>query len=316
MRALVIGADGFVGRWLVKHLAEAGDEVLAIVGQDSTIPLAVACHQVDVRDQDSVASLISKANPGALYYLAGVSEPNAREDIRRAVGVAVIGLLNVMTACAELGTRPRLLIVGSAHMYKSAQSEPIREESPIGGPSVYGATKAAAEVAAFAIAEQLGVDVIAVRPFNHVGPGQSPAFVVPALARQVASIAAGLSPAVIHAGSLDSERDFTDVRDVVRAYRLLVELGEPQTAYNVASGRAVSIRSVLDHLLRLGDMEVLVESDSSLLRPNEPLRSVGDASRLQRRTGWQREIDLVQSLREVLVEAQEDIAASVSRDAK
>jgi GDP-4-dehydro-6-deoxy-D-mannose reductase len=199
-------------------------------------------------------------------------------------------------------------------MYIDTQTEPIREDAPIGGRSVYGATKAAAEMAAFAIGEQLGVDIVAARPFNHIGPGQSGAFVVPNFARQVASIAAGAVPAVIRAGSLAPERDFTDVRDVVRAYRMLVEGGEPQTAYNVASGRAVSIKQLLDQLVEIADIKVHVQTDPSLVRTDEPDRMVGDASRLNARTGWQPTIDLRKSLHDVYVEAKRAQSSSPGID--
>jgi GDP-4-dehydro-6-deoxy-D-mannose reductase len=310
MRALVIGADGFVGRWLVRHLADTGDEVHALVGRHFRPPLAMAAsvESVDVRDAPRLIASIRSARPGAVYYLAGVSQPTERENLELALAISVGGALTTLAACAELAEPARLLLVGSSHMYADpASDEPIREDARLGNTSIYGGAKAAAEAAALALANSAGVEVIAARPFNHIGPGQSTAFVVPALAEQVARISAGISRPEIRAGSLTARRDFTDVRDVVRAYRLLVEKGLPQTPYNIGSGEAVSIREVLDHLLGLGGVTAAVETDEALLRPTEAPAMVADASRLRAATGWRPVISLQESLRDVLNNALERI---------
>lgn len=306
MRALVLGADGFVGRWLVRHLAGAGDEVHAVVGARYQAPLsgATGVHQADVRNKAAVAEAVQASLPSAIYYLAGVSQPGQRENLTLALEISVMPPLHLLAAAAELPQPARLLMVGSSHMYTNPDSDlPLDEDAPVGGRTVYGATKAAAEAAAFAVGRAAGVDVIGARPFNHIGPGQTTAFVVPALAGQVAEIAAGLRDGVIRAGSLQARRDFTDVRDVVRAYRLLMEMGEAGTAYNIGSGHAVSIRDVLDRLLAMAGVAATIATDASLLRPNEPPAMVADASRLSRTTGWRPEITLEDSLRDVLNEA-------------
>ena len=310
MRALVIGANGFVGRWLVRHLADAGDEVHGLVGRPFQPPLRFASSvaAVDVRDAPAVAVEIRAFRPAAVYYLAGISQPAERENLELALAISVTGALMTLAACAALDAPARLLLVGSSHMYANPASDsPIAEDSPLGSHTVYGSSKAAAEAAAMAIADTAGVEVIATRPFNHIGPGQSTAFVVPALADQVARISAGLNEPEIRAGSLKARRDFTDVRDVVRAYRLLVQMGAPGTAYNIGSGHAVSIREVLDRLLRLGNVKATVSTDETLLRPFEPPAMVADASRLQAATGWEPSISLDESLRDVLNDALERI---------
>jgi GDP-4-dehydro-6-deoxy-D-mannose reductase len=310
MRALVIGADGFVGRWLVRHLADAGDEVHGLVGRrfQPPLPSASSVAAVDVRDAAAVRAEIRGFGPEAVYYLAGVSQPTERENLDLALDISVTGALTALSACAALDAPARLLLVGSSHMYADPASDaPIAEDSPLGSRTVYGASKAAAEAAALAIADSAGVEVIATRPFNHIGPGQSTAFVVPALADQVARITARLSEPEVRAGSLRARRDFTDVRDVVRAYRLLVEQGAPGTAYNIGSGHAVSIREVLDRLLRLGNVKATVSTDEKLLRPSEPPAMVADASRLKAATGWEPSISLDESLRDVLNDALERI---------
>lgn len=308
VRALIVGADGFVGRWLVQHLVESGDEVHGLVGRHFRPPLhgAVSTQQVDVRDASAVADAVREARPRAVYYLAGVSQPKDRDNLEIAVGVSVVGSLNVLTASASLATPPRILMVGSSHMYASPKDDlPISEDAPLGASSVYGATKAAAEAATLAVATSVGVYVVAARPFNHIGPGQTTSFVVPALAEQIARIAAGASPPNIRAGSLEARRDFTDVRDVVRAYRLMVEKGTAGTAYNIGSGHAISIRDILGRMLAMAGVQAAVSTDDSLLRPAEPMAMVADASRLRRQTGWQPEVGLDQSLRDVVNEALE-----------
>lgn len=310
MRALVIGADGFVGRWLVRHLAKAGDEVHGIVGRRFRPPLAAAtsADAVDVRDAPALGDAIRRIAPEAVYYLAGVSEPTQRENLELALAISVGGALTTLAACSGLEAPARLLLVGSSHMYANpSNDEPIGEDAPLASTTVYGATKLAAEAAAMAVAASAGVEVIGVRPFNHIGPGQSPAFVVPALAEQVAAIAAGSARPEIRAGSLVARRDFTDVRDVVRAYRLLVEEGRAGWSYNIGSGQAVSIREVLDSLLGLAGVEAKVTTDESLLRPSEPPAMVADASRVREATGWQPRIPLDESLRDVLNEALERV---------
>lgn len=307
MRALVIGADGFVGRWLLRHLADAGDEVTAAVGPrygGQALPNQSEPHPIDVKDALGLRELIATSDPEAIYYLAGVSQAGQRDDIHVALSVSVRGALNTFDAASRLGGRVRLLHVGTSHMYgPPAHAGPISDDAPLRPRTVYGAAKAAAEAALAHLAPHSNVELIAIRAFNHAGPGQAEGFVVQALAQQVAeAVAEGRDGSVIRAGNVDVRRDITDVRDVVRAYRLLALEGRPQTAYNVASGQAVSIRDLAGVLGEVAGIEVEVESDASLVRSGDAAVVVGDSTRLTELTGWRPKIPLRDTLRDVLAD--------------
>lgn len=306
MRALVIGADGFAGRWLLRHLAESNDEVTAAVGpryRGAALPAGVEPHPLDVRDADGVRSLVAKTLPEAIYYLAGVSQPGAREDAATAIGVSVVGAAHVLAAAAGLGGSPRLLHVGSSHVYGYPKDDrPISESAPLRPQGVYGAAKAATESMLLRLAPAVGVDVIGIRAFNHVGPGQAADFVVPSLAVRIAGVSGGERNPTIPVGNPDVRRDFTDVRDVVRAYRLLAERGRPGEVYNVASGRAVRIGDVVALLAEIADVEVEVAVDPTLVRPDDAAIVIGDAGKLRAETGWRPQIPLRHTLVDVLAE--------------
>lgn len=313
MRALVIGADGFAGRWLLRHLLESGDEVTAAVGPrygGHALPGGLEAHPVDVRDAEAVRAVVATSGPEVIYYLAGVSRAGPRDDLRLALDVSVKGALNVLAGAADLGRRVRLLHVGSSHMYAPpADEKPIPESAPIAPPSIYGAAKAAAEASLLYLAPAAGVDVIAIRAFNHIGPGQAHGFVVPSLARQVIGIRLGEQGPTIRAGNLDARRDFTDVRDVARAYRLASLHGTAGETYNVASGRVVRIREVLDILLGIASVRAEVTIDSRLSRSGEDSATlVGDAGKLMRAVGWRPERSLETTLRDVLGALAESVA--------
>lgn len=305
MRALVIGADGFAGRWLLRHLLESGDEVVAAVGpryHDEAMPSELRPVRLDVRDAATTRDVVTEARPDVTYYLAGVSRAGARDDLDLAIGISVQGALNVLGALAGLDRPSRIIHIGSSHMYATPADEtPVTEDAPIRPSTVYGAAKAAAESALLHLSASAGVEAIAIRAFNHIGPGQAPGFVVSSLSEQVSRIARSEQKPVIEVGNVESRRDFTDVRDVVRAYRLAAVMGVPGEAYNVASGRAVSVQTVLDHLVRTSGVTVEVAADPQRTRSGEsPHALVGDSSKLARLTGWQPQVSLKQTLADVM----------------
>jgi GDP-4-dehydro-6-deoxy-D-mannose reductase len=177
---------------------------------------------------------------------------------------------------------------------------PLRETAPLRPSNAYSASKAAAEVIALQYARSGALSVVATRSFNHTGPGQRTAFAAPAFARQIADISRGRQPAVLQVGNLASRRDFSDVRDVVRAYRLLVERGRPGDVYNVCSGRSVSMREIVDDLIRIAGVEIEIKIDPARLRPVDTPDIVGDNSLLRRDTGWQPLIPLRTTLEDLL----------------
>jgi GDP-4-dehydro-6-deoxy-D-mannose reductase len=291
VRAFVTGGHGFVGRWLCAHLEDAGDEVIA--------PHA---DEVDVTDPDAVAAAFADARPDAVYHLAGIA--SVAESWRDPHGVFAVnagGTLAVLTAAKGLAPRPRVLLVGSSEVYGSVPAEalPIGEDAPLRPVTPYAAGKAAAELLGVQAFLGWDVPVVRARPFNHIGPGQSPDFVVSAFARRIAE-AERSGASTLTVGNLGARRDFTDVRDVVRAYRLLVERGEPGEAYNVCSGRDVAVEELVHRLLALAGADLELVADPDLLRPVDVPVLRGDPGRLRRATGWVPEVPLEATLGETL----------------
>ena len=257
MRALVTGSNGFVGRWLMAHLESQGDEV---TGLDA---------EVDITDAGAITAAVHAAAPEALFHLAAQASVGASwSDQAATYLVNTVGSVNVLSAAASCAAPPRVLLVSSSEVYgRVGQSDlPVREDQPFAPVSPYAASKAAAEIAAIQSWLGSGVEVVRARPFNHTGAGQRTDFVVPALARQVAEAVQSGAPA-LYTGNLDARRDISDVRDVVRGYRTLAVAGEAGEAYNVCSGKAVSIREVAERLLRIAGVELPIVVDPQRVRP-------------------------------------------------
>ena len=290
MRALVTGAKGFVGRWLTSHLEAAGDDV---VGID---------QEVDITDGDATAEAVRAIGPDAVYHLAAFTHVgDSWGDPDLVMRVNALGTLHVLEAARALEHAPTVLLISSAEVYGAVDpaSLPVGETTSLAPVTPYAASKVAAEY--LGVQEHLayGLPVIRVRPFNHVGPGQAPGFVVPALAARV--VEAGRSGGTsLTVGNLSARRDFTDVRDVVRAYRLLVESGTPGEVYNVCSGRDVVIEEIAGALLRLAGTDLELVRDPALMRPVDVPVVRGDPSKIEKATGWRPEIDLETTLRDIL----------------
>jgi GDP-4-dehydro-6-deoxy-D-mannose reductase len=292
MRALVTGGRGFVGTHLVAHLAEVGDDVTVVDHADGG---------VDICDPDATRAAFLAARPEVVYHLAGFADVGASwADPGAALRLNAFGTLNVLEACrsAQVG---RVVCVASADVYGMVTEAelPLDEDAEIRPVSPYAASKVAAD----ALAQQAhlghGLGVIRVRPFNHIGPGQSEHFVAPALAGRIARAERDGDDAVA-VGNLTPRRDLTDVRDVVRAYRLLAEHGEAGAVYNICTGRDVAIQELADELLRMAERPLRLDPDPDLLRPVDLPVLRGDPGRLRAATGWEPRIPLEQTLRDLL----------------
>lgn len=285
MRALVIGADGFVGRHLVAHLRAEGDDVIEAVGPHAATD--GGRQPVDVRDPGTVGDLIADVQPDALYHLAAVAYgPDAAQDLPAAIAITIGGTANVLGAVARASSRTVVLVTGSSEVYGAPETDFITESTELRPVNLYGATKVAQEALGFAYGRAHDLRVVVTRSFNHIGPGQRDAFAVASFARQLRSIQAGTHEPRLRVGNLDSVRDFTDVRDVVRAYRLLVTGAHADEPVNVASGEGRTMRSIVDRLIEMSGMDVSIEVDPARVRARDPRRIVGDASRLRMLTGW------------------------------
>ncbi len=291
MRSLITGGRGFVGHWLADHLRDLGDEVVAID------------REVEITDPAALLAAMSEAAPDAVYHLAALTHVGQSwDEPLQVLQVNIVGTAAVLAAARQCGTDPRVLVTSSAEVYGAVTDPgrlPLDEGSPTAPLTPYAASKLAAEAVVAQAHLGHGQHVITVRPFNHIGPGQTPNFAVPALAKRIVE-ADRRGAATIPVGNLSARRDFTDVRDVVRAYRLLVETGRPGGLYNVCSGRDVSIREIADGLLQLAGTTLEFETDPSLVRPVEVPVLRGDPGRLAEATGWKPEIPLEQTLADVL----------------
>ncbi len=291
MRTLITGGRGFVGHWLARHLEDRGDEVVSID------------QEVDVTDAPALLEAARTAAPDAIYHLAALTHVgDSWGEPLKVVEVNVLGTAAVLAAARECGTNPRVLMTSSAEVYGAVADPselPLTERSPTRPLTPYAASKLAAEALASQAYEGHGQEVIVVRPFNHIGPGQSPRFAVPALAKRIVD-AERQGAGTIAVGNLSARRDFTDVRDVVRSYRLLVEEGVPGRTYNVCSGVDVSIDVIATTLLGMAGAELQFVTDPALVRPVEVPVLRGDPNRIQSDTGWKPELTLDQTLADVL----------------
>jgi GDP-4-dehydro-6-deoxy-D-mannose reductase len=294
VRTLVTGAGGFVGAHLVRHLASLGDEV---------VELERTVDGIDIADAEPLTEAVMAAKPQVVYHLAGASDVGGSWAEPRETFLAnALGTLNVLEAARAAGAE-RVLAVTSADVYGRVSEDelPLREDQPLRPVSPYAASKVAAD----ALAQQawLGhrLPVIRVRAFNHLGPGQSDRFVAPSLAARIAHNERDGGEDV-PIGNLTPLRDVTDVRDVVRAYRLLMEHGEPGAVYNVCRGEAVSVKEIADVLLAMAARPMHLVSDPALQRPVDIPILVGDNGALRAVTGWEPTIPLEQTLADVLAD--------------
>ena len=303
MRVLVTGIGGFVGPWLAAALAERGHEVVGLVHGADQPPPGVPGHRADVTVRADVERVLREAGPDAVVHLAAVSfVPDAEADPETAYRINVGGTIALMAAMRAVAPRARLLHVGSSDAYGAVERRelPVTEETPFRPLSVYGATKAAADVAAGQWARAYGLDVVRARPFNHTGPGQRASFVCAAIARQVARIERGEQPPVLTVGNADPVRDFSDVRDVMTGYVALLERGRPGEAYNLCAGEGVSIAEVIALFRTHARVPMRVWSDPKLRRPAEVERIVGSHAKATADTGWTPRIPLSDTLRALL----------------
>ncbi len=292
VKAFVTGASGFVGRHLVAHLRDCGDEV---------VPTDRSDGGPDLLDADGFATLVAEVRPDVVYHLAGQADVAASwlspiETMR----VNVEGTHNILEVARTFGVA-KVLTVSSADIYGVVAPEelPIVESAPLRPVSPYAASKAAADLVALQAHLGHGQDVVRARAFNHLGPGQSKSFVGAGFAARIVA-AERSGDDELQTGDLTPRRDFTDVRDVVRAYRLLATEGRPGVAYNICSGTSVSIGELAGLLLGLTDARMRLVEDPDLLRPVELPELRGDASLLRRHTGWTPSISLEETLSDVL----------------
>ncbi|MFO7540378.1 MAG: GDP-mannose 4,6-dehydratase [Chloroflexota bacterium] len=309
MRILITGATGFAGSHLVDQLLAAGHDLFALYHQQTTHQSLIQherLHDIegDLLDQASLETAVAAARPDLIYHLAGQAYPaRSWEMPAQTLAVNSGGTANILQAAVKWG-RPRVVVVTSAEIYGQITPAelPLTEETVPQPRHPYGISKLAAGQLVDLYWQRYQLPVVEARPFNHIGPRQALGFVVPDFASQLAAIKLNQQPPTLSVGNLEAQRDFTDVRDVVRAYRLLAEQGQPGRAYLICSGQPISIHYLLTTLVELADVEVDVTYDSARMRPSDIPCLYGSYARLQQDTGWQPEIHLRQSLADALAD--------------
>jgi GDP-4-dehydro-6-deoxy-D-mannose reductase len=295
-RILLTGASGFVGRHLVPALSAAFPEAV------------ITADHVDVTDKEAVYDSVRDASPDACIHLAGITNvASARDEPDLAWSINLLGTLNLARAVLMLAPSCRFVFASSAEVYGASFrfGQRLDESAPLAPMNSYAATKAAADLALGAMSHDR-LRVVRLRLFNHTGPGQSDAFVVPAFARQITRIESGLQPPPLRVGGLDTSRDFLDVRDVCNAYIACLRKNDdelpPGTILNLGSGRPRRIGDILEELLNLAGLRTEVATDSARLRPSEIATASGDSARAQRLLGWAPTIPWRQTLADVLAD--------------
>lgn len=305
MKALVIGAAGFVGNYLLRHLKTTYPWQLHAtkLPHENILFNDASVHDLDILNKEAIKQLLSEIQPDYIFHLAAQSSVALswkRPDLT--VDINIKGCINLLDAIRDLDLHPRTLLIGSGEEYGHIKPDetPITEDTLPRPGNLYAATKACQNMIGSIYAKAYQMDIIMVRAFNHIGPEQTPVFVVSDFCRQTAMIEKGINPPVIHVGNLNACRDFTDVRDVVRAYGLLIQYGKSGEIYNIGSGMAIKIREILDKIISFSSVPIKVEVDTERLRPVDVPIIEADISKTTSCISWKPEISLETTIRETL----------------
>ena len=305
-KVLVTGAAGFAGHYLVRELLENGHEAVCIDAAPADSAAAAGLpgyERVDLTDAAAVDEAVARTRPDAAIHLAAVSFiPDAARDPGALWAVNINGTVNVVEAVLRHCPRCRFVFVSSAQVYGAVHRKdgdgPLGEDSPVLPLSLYSISKVAGEKFVEACARARGLDAVTVRPSNHTGPGQTPKFVAISFARQILEASDGNSGRSMQVGNLDSVRDFSDVRDVVRAYRLAMERGRSGAVYNISSGTVVTIGELLERMFAIAGTRLTPVRDEAIWRPTDKCAAL-DTSAIRRDTGWEPRIALEDTLRDI-----------------
>jgi GDP-4-dehydro-6-deoxy-D-mannose reductase len=303
LRVLITGASGFAGGWLAQACASAGDEVLGLSRDGAVAVGGGSGVAVDLMDRDAVDAVLRDLRPDVVYHLAALSSVGRSwEEPARTVSENVTTALNLLEALRLETPGARVVWVSTCEVYGTAAELPIDERAPVNPANPYAVSKTAGDLLAGLYADYYGLDLVRARPFNHAGPGQAAVFIVSSLAQQAAQARLdGARSIQIVTGNPDTRRDFTDVRDVARAYRLLAEHGERGAAFNVSSGHSVSAAEHVQVVSELiAPIQVVHQVDPARVREHEVMDLRGSHERITAATGWQPEIPLRQTIADAI----------------
>ena len=307
MRVLITGATGFVGGWLAQEVTRHCPGCVLFGTSHRTtgsadLPAGTVVRPIDLNDTPALTAFVQEAAPDIVFHLAGFAS-GAGTDKSAIYHANVNGTVNLLGILTEAGKSCRVQLASSGYVYGATQpGQAAKEDDTLNASGAYAESKAAMETSVRPFAESGLLSLTITRSFNHTGPRQSPEFVIPAFARQIARIERGLEPPVVRHGNLDALRDFLDVKDVVRAYRLLLFEAEPEPyrVVNVASGVAVTVRDLLSRLIAMANITVTEEIDPARMRPSDLPECIGDPARLTQLLGWRPEIALDTTLADTL----------------
>lgn len=305
MKALVIGGGGFVGSYLVNHLHDdLGYEVAVTKTNKESLELENATvYDCDILDRAQIDDVLKRVRPDYIFHLAAQSSvAYSWKNPSLTIDVNVKGGVNVLDAVRDLDYKPRTLLIGSGEEYGHIEEGecPIKETNLLRPGNIYAATKSCQNMLGRIYSEAYDMDVMMIRAFNHIGPNQVPMFVVADFCKQVSEIEKGKKEPVMYVGNLSAKRDFTDVRDVVRAYGLLVKEGKRGETYNVGTGHAIAIQDILDQIISMSKCKIEVKVDPERLRPVDVPIIEPDVTKIYECTGWEPKISLAQTLEETL----------------
>ncbi len=297
MKALITGVNGFVGRYLEKELQNNQYDVVGtdVIGDN--------VYKIDLLDYENLVQLIEQHEPDVIFHLAGQSSVGySWKNPKYTVELNVCGTINLLNAVHAGTKKARVIIIGSSDQYGVIRLEdnPVKEDQPQNPGSPYAISKYSQELIALSLSKAYGLDVILTRSFNHIGAGQKTGFVVSDFSSAIVDIEKGRNEPILMVGNLDAKRDFSDVRDVVCAYRLLAEKGISGEVYNVGSGVAISIQELLTTLLALSPAKITVKQDPAKLRPSDVPIVCCDNQKLVRQTGWKPTCKIEDTLQEIL----------------
>ena len=305
MKALVVGGGGFVGPYLERHLKdELGYEVTVTKTEKETLAMdGAVVKNLDILDKNQISELLNEEKPDYLFHLAAQSSvAYSWKNPTLTVDVNIKGCVNLLEAVKDADEKPRVLLIGSGEEYGHIKKDecPIIEDNVLRPGNIYAATKSCQNMLGKIYSDAYGLDIMMVRAFNHIGPNQTPVFVVADFCKQVADIEKGKQEPVIYVGNLSAKRDFTDVRDVVKAYALLVKGGKRGETYNVGRGHAVAIEDILKEIVSMSDKDIEVKVDEKKLRPVDVPIIEPDIEKIKKEVGWEPVIELRQTLEETL----------------